>query len=165
MRSYLGSKGPKNHRESPKIGYFSHILGIRAISPIHWIKCLIGTYMIECPKDKVIIHRASGVGYRVFSGLQRAQKSSKNHRKFAIFSHILGTRASGPNGHGSIDFDPTILRTLCISETRLFFLAPWLSQIKYRGENKGINWLFYKMYISSAKASDKKIWRILMYLP
>ena len=29
-------------------------------------------------------------------------------------------------------------------------------QIKYRGENKGINWLFYKMYISSAEASDKK---------
>ena len=38
-------------------------------------------------------------------------------------------------------------------------------QIKHRGENKGINWLFYKLYIQSAKASGKKIWRILMCLP
>ena len=29
-------------------------------------------------------------------------------------------------------------------------------QIKHRGENKGINWLFYKLYIQSAKASGKK---------
>ena len=35
--------------------------------------------------------------------------------------------------------------------------AGHLASLKYRGENKGINLLFYKMYILSAKASDKKI--------
>ena len=70
-----GLQRSQNHQISPKIGYFSHFFGIRAISTIHWIKFLIGTYMIQCPKDKVIIHRAFGVGYRVLSGLQRSQKS------------------------------------------------------------------------------------------
>ena len=67
--SHLGSKGPKNLQKSPKICYFSHILGIRAISPIHWIKFLFGTRMIECPKDKIVIHRVSGEGYWVPLGL------------------------------------------------------------------------------------------------
>ena len=62
----------KNHKN----GYFSHILGIRAISPIHGIKFLIGTYMIECPKDKIIINRASGV-YLGSKGPKHHQKSPK----------------------------------------------------------------------------------------
>ena len=33
MGSYMGSKGPKNHKKSPKNGIFSHNLGIKAISP------------------------------------------------------------------------------------------------------------------------------------
>ena len=50
MGSFLGSKKIskiiKNHK---KVGYFSHVLGItsRAISPIHWMKFLIGTYMTK----------------------------------------------------------------------------------------------------------------------
>ena len=95
MGSHLGTKGPKNHQKSPKIGYFSHILGIRAISPIHWIKFLIGKHMIECPKDKIIIHRASGEGYGVPSGLQRSKKSSKI-TKIGYFSHIMAIRAISP---------------------------------------------------------------------
>ena len=149
----------KNHQKSPKMCYFSHIFGIRAISPIHWFKCLIGTYivecpnaksvihgvtgvvcglisglqrpqkskkspkndlffkyifaiavilsihwikltigtfMIECPKDKIIIHRASGVGYGVISELQRPQKPFKKNTKNWLFSHILGFRAISP---------------------------------------------------------------------
>ena len=86
--SHLGSKGPKNLQKSPKIGYFSHILGIRAISPIHWIKFLFGTYMIECPKDKIIIHRVSGEGYGVPPGLQRAQKSSKITQNWLFFTYF-----------------------------------------------------------------------------
>jgi len=37
--------------------------------------------MMECPKDKIIIQRASGVGYGVLSGLQRSQKSFKKSPK------------------------------------------------------------------------------------
>ena len=33
--------------------------------------------MIECPKDKIILYRASVVGYGVISGLQKSQKSQK----------------------------------------------------------------------------------------
>ena len=61
MGSYSGFKCPKIIKNHTKIGYFSHILGIGAISTIHGIKFLIGTYMIECFKDKIIINRASGV--------------------------------------------------------------------------------------------------------
>ena len=60
------------------------------ISPIHWIKFLFDTHMIECPKDKIIIHRVSGEGYGVPPGLQRAQKSSKithNLLFFTSFGH------------------------------------------------------------------------------
>ena len=95
MGSYLGSKGPKNHQKSQKIDYFSHIMAIRAISSIHWIKFLFGTHMIECPKDKIVIHRVSGEGYWVPPGLQRAQKSSKIAQNW-LFSHILGIRAISP---------------------------------------------------------------------
>ena len=86
--AYPGSKGPKNLQKYYFFClflFYSHILGIRVISPIYWIKFLIGTYMIECPKDKIIIHRASGVGYVV-------QRSPKN----CYFSHILGIRAISP---------------------------------------------------------------------
>ena len=67
-------------------------MAIRAISPIHSIKFPFGTHMIECPKDKIVIHRVSGEGYWVPSGLQRAQKSSKIAKNW-LFSHILGIRA------------------------------------------------------------------------
>ena len=59
----MGSYPASNVQKPTKItknGYFSHILGIRAISPIHGIKFLIGTYMIECPKDKIMIFRVPG---------------------------------------------------------------------------------------------------------
>ena len=86
--------------KSQKNGYFTHILGIWAISPIHWIKCHIGTYMIECPIDKMIIRWASGVVYGVIFGLQMSQKSSKiilkKSPKSCYFSHILGIRVISP---------------------------------------------------------------------
>ena len=88
MGFHLGSKGPKNLQKSPKICYFSHILGIRAISPIHWIKFLFGTHMIECPKDKIVIHRVSGEGYWVPPGLQRAQNSQKFTQNWLFFSRF-----------------------------------------------------------------------------
>ena len=78
------------------MGYFSHILGIRAISPIHWIQFLICTYMIECPKDKIIIHRASGEEYGVLSGLQRSQKSFWKLPKIAYFQNCFCIRAISP---------------------------------------------------------------------
>ena len=83
-----GLQRSKNHQKSPKICNFSHIMGIRAISPIHWIKFLFGTYMIECPKDKIIIHRVSGEGYGVPPGLQRAPQSSKITQNWLFFTYF-----------------------------------------------------------------------------
>ena len=75
MGSHLGSKGPKNHQKSQKMSYFSHMLGIRAISPYFQSNLsFFGTYIVECLKDKIIIHMASGVGYEVLSGLQMSHK-------------------------------------------------------------------------------------------
>ena len=68
---------------------FSHYLGIKAISPMHWIKFLIGSYTIECPKDKIIIHGESDVGYGVISGLQRSTNHQKS-RTIGYFSHLFG---------------------------------------------------------------------------
>ena len=66
-----------------------------------------------------------------------------------------------------IKIDLSVTQSLYLWDTPLHLfivLAPWLFLVKSRGENKGINWLFYKMYISSAKASDKNTWRILICL-
>ena len=63
--------------KSPKMVNFSHNLGIKAISPMRGIKFIIGTYTIECPNDKIIIHRASGAGYGVINGLQIYKESLK----------------------------------------------------------------------------------------
>ena len=68
---------------------FSHYLGMKAISPMHWIKFLIGSYTIECPKDKIIIHGESDVGYGVISGLQRSTNHKKS-RTIGYFSHLFG---------------------------------------------------------------------------
>ena len=44
---------------------------------------------MECPKDEIIIHSTSGVGYRVISRLQRSQKITtkitQNWLKYFIF--------------------------------------------------------------------------------
>ena len=83
-----GLQRSKKSSKITKIGYFSHIMAIRAISPIHWIKFLFGTHMIECPKDKIVIHRVSGEGYWVPPGLQRAQKSSKIAQNWLFFTYF-----------------------------------------------------------------------------
>ena len=58
MGSYMGSKVPKIIKNHQKIAYFSHNLGIKAISPMHGIKFIIGTYTIV-PK-KIIIYMLLG---------------------------------------------------------------------------------------------------------
>ena len=85
MGSYLGSKGPKNHQKSQKIDYFSNYLGIKAISPIHWIKLFFGTYTIECPKDKIIIYMVPGKNMGSYMG----SKGPKNHKKITQKWHIF----------------------------------------------------------------------------
>ena len=100
MGSHLGSKGPKNHQKSPKICNFSHIMGIRAISPIHWIKCLIGIYMFVCLNAESIIHGFPRVVCGVMSGLQRPRRSKKNHSKCILFIHIFAiTESNVPSVH------------------------------------------------------------------
>ena len=84
-----GLQRPQKSKKSPKNDlFFKYIFAIAVILSIHWIKLTIGTFMIECPKDKIIIHRASGVGYGVISELLMSQKIIKNYPKLAIFTYF-----------------------------------------------------------------------------
>jgi len=73
---YLAPKGPKITKNHPKLTIF-HIFW--ALEPYHpYIESnfsLVHTWLIECSIEKIIIHRASVVGYGVISGHQRSQKS------------------------------------------------------------------------------------------
>ena len=91
----MWSKGPKNHQKSQKKTIF-HIFW--ALEPYHpnielnfsfnQICLFFGTYIVECPKDNIIFHRASGVEYGVIFGLQRPQKIIKNKRKGYFFTYL-----------------------------------------------------------------------------
>ena len=60
FRSYMGSKGKKMYlKKSPKTDYFSLILEITPISPIYRITFIIVACIMECYKDKRIIHRVA----------------------------------------------------------------------------------------------------------
>ena len=87
---YWVPPGLQRAQKSSKIAQnwlFSHILGIRAISPIHLIKFLIVTYRIECPKDKIIIHRASGEGYGSHLDSKGPKNHQKSHKNWPFFTH------------------------------------------------------------------------------
>ena len=68
--------------------------------------------MSECPKDKIIIHRASGVGYGVIFGLP------EYYTFIAVLFHTAGVELIDPYGHQN---QRRILerRTVELVETRL----------------------------------------------
>ena len=52
----MGSKYPKvNFFKSSKMSYFQHILDIIPTLPIHSIKLLIDSYIMQCPNAIIII--------------------------------------------------------------------------------------------------------------
>ena len=84
----MGSKDLQIRQNLPKMSQFKHILDITAIWPLHTNTFLIVTNTIECPKAKLINHRAPGMGKVVIFWLQRFQKIGKNHLNWTILKYF-----------------------------------------------------------------------------
>ena len=103
-----GLQRPQKSKKSPKNDlFFKYIFAIAVILSIHWIKLTIGTFMIECRKDRIIIHRATGVGYGVISEIQRSQKPLKKTPKIGYFLIFWALEPYHPyiESHGPILFN------------------------------------------------------------